>query len=296
MAETYTVVCNKMDVSFNPSECHEYGISMVFSETELSFAIADLRRSKFIGLQSLVRNDAGNGHIPGQEKHPFPLFFREVMENLPYLKSGFKIHRIAFMSDRQTLIPGTLYEPAGHEHYLSVLFGIKSDEHIFSDSVESMDAYQVFSMPEVIYKAVDSHLDRRRIFCHATVFIQSIFVNYSRQHHTKVFINIRTGNLDILVYNGRQVQYFNSFRQQCPDDIVYFLIFIMEQLNLNPEQVPVVVLGETSDDGHLEELIFTYVRHVEFGKRGNFFKFSHVLDDIPAHSRFVLFNFLSCGL
>lgn len=294
MAETYSVVRNLTDVSFHPAESDDYGLAMILSDTELSFCIADLSRSRYISFQQIVRNDK---ELPAEKRLTgFPDFFSEVMDHLPYLKRNFKIFRAAFMTEMQTLIPGPVYEPASNEHYLSLMYGSQSGSQILSDHVEVMDAHQVFSVPLTIAGAIDRHLDRRRLFSFGTVLIQSIWTNYHRTGSLRVFLNIRHAFLDIVIFNGKQISFYNTFRQHCPEDILYFLIFVMEQLNLNPEQVTVVLLGETGEDDHLAELFHTYLRHVEYGKRSSFFKFSPVLNELQPHARYALFNFLSCGL
>lgn len=294
MAETYTVVSNFMDVSFHPSESDDYGISMIFSETDFSFCIADLGRSKYIGFQHIARNEKDN--LTTKSLDRFDEFFTEIFNHLPFLKRDFKTFRIAYMSDIQTLVPGPLYEPSGNSHYLDLMFGKQANCRILSDHVEVMDAHQVFAVPEQIISAVENQLEKRRIFSFGTVLIQSIWTNYHRTNAMRVFVNIRSGFLDLVVFNGKQVQFFNSFRQKCSEDILYYLIFVMEQLNLNPENVTVVLLGETVDDQHLRELCYTYIRHVEYGKRSSFFKYSPVLNELQPQAHYPLFNFLSCGL
>jgi hypothetical protein len=296
MAETYTVTANFTDVSFRPDECLEYGLSLIFSEQEVSVCMADFRKSRMISLQRFRRTEPENPSLAGNNYAGFQRFFEELFMNLPYLRSGFKMHRIAYMAPRYTLIPGPLYELQTQETYLANLYGSQPGNRTLTDYIDPIDAHLVFSVPDEIFRTVDGTLERKRIFSYSTVLLRSILINYGRVHQPRVYLNVRTGYLDMIVIQNRQLQFFNSFVQHCSDDITYFLIFTMEQLNLNPEQIPVVMLGDTGEDGTLQERLFSYVRHIEFAKRSSFFKFSPDLGDIPAHSHYPLFNFLSCGL
>jgi hypothetical protein len=296
MAETYTVSTNFTDATFRPDECFEYGLALIFSEQELFLTIADLRKSKLVSFQSFRRIEPDLSAVQGTPYLAFRRFFEEIFMNLPFLRSGFKMYRVASMAKRHTLIPGPLYELPMQEAYLTNLYGSQEGHRTLTDYLDPIDAHLVFSVPEEIFRTVDGTLERKRIFSYSTVLLRSILINYGRIHQPRVYINIRTGYLDVVVIQNRQLQFFNSFTQQCADDITYFLIFVMEQLNLNPEQIPVVLLGDTGEDGALQERLFTYIRHIEFVKRSSFFKYSSALNDLPAHAHFPLFNFLSCGL
>ncbi len=294
MPDTYDILTNCTDASFNPADCHDYGISLVFSEKELICCIADLKKGKYIGFQHFAIQDSAASQR-GKEGSGLNDFFGELIHHQKYLKENFKVFRMAYMAVRSTLIPSPLYEPSSHDAYLKLQFGAEKDLRLLADHIETLDAHQVFAVPLNVYSVIEHHFERKRIFCYTSALIQSIWVNHSRLHATKVFLNLRSDFFDVMVFNGKRMDLFNTFSWTVNDDIIYFLIFVMEQLSLNPEEVPVVVMGET-DDGPLSELLYTYVRHVEFARQPGLFKYSHVLREIPAHAHYVPFNFLTCGL
>jgi hypothetical protein len=101
---------------------------------------------------------------------------------------------------------------------------------------------------------------------------------------------------DLVIFDGRQLTYFNSFSFQNPDDVVYYLIFVLEQLKFNPESMPLVLLGNVEKGGALFELLYRYIRHIEFGRRNETYKYSYLFGQVPPQLNYPLMNFLSCGL
>jgi hypothetical protein len=77
---------------------------------------------------------------------------------------------------------------------------------------------------------------------------------------------------------------------------MYFLGYVLEYLELNPEIVMVTLLGEIEKDSALYEIAYKYVRNIRFGVRNEDFKFSYVFDDLPRHFYFPLIHLQQCGL
>ena len=286
-----------MDASFNPGETYQYGLAIIFGESDISFCINDLKRGKYIGLHHMVRNDTIPGIGLSQEKPTFQEFLSEVVSQVPWLKNQFKLLKIAYDGTKTTLIPSQLFDPAETLNYMDFSYGKSSENQVFSDHLENLDASLVFSIPSKTVQAVGDHFHKHRIVSSSSVFIESICTNYkNRTHSSKVFLNIHGLYFDLMIYNGHQMAYFNSFSHSCPEDIAYYLVFVIEQLNLNPEQIPLVLFGDTAKDEGLLDLLYNYIRHIEFGRRSAFFRYSFNMNEIPAHSYYPLLNFLSCVL
>lgn len=292
MAESYKLLFSKADLSFEPDALHHYGMAMVFGPSDLSIAVADMQRGRYIAMHHLVRQEFRHP----QEQPAFGAFLDEAMQYLPWLAGSFKSVKIVFNSSCHTLVPDALFDPEQSRPYLELMYGPLPGQTVMANPVTVMDAHQVFAVPDEMTTRIGAHFPRVQLISHATALIQVIWAHYSRMHLLKVFLNIRNDAMDVMIFDGRQVSFFNSFKWRSPEDILYYLIFVMEQLNLNPEQVPVVVSGETDGKGSLMELMFTYIRHVEFAKRTTTYRYSAVLDEIAPHSGFILFNILTCGL
>jgi hypothetical protein len=297
MSDTFTVVLNITDSSFDPQDTLQYGLAIVFSEMDFSCCVTDLKRGKCIGLHHMVRNDVIAGHGSSQDKPAFAQFLSDAVTHWPFLKNQFKLLKIAYEETKATLIPSPLFDPLEVSGYLSFSFGPIIGDQVFADHLVNPDAYQVFSVPVSLIQPVVGHFQKHRIISSSSIFIESIWMNYkSRMHTPKLFVNIRALYMDLMIFDGHQMIFFNSFSYQCAEDFAYYIIFVLEQLKLNPELVPLVLFGDAGKIDGLLDLLFNYLKHIEFGKRNAFVKYSDVLGDVPAHTHYPLLSFLSCGL
>ncbi len=297
MSDHYTVALNLMDESFHAHDTRNYGLAILVNEYSIGFSVLDFRRNKFLGLQQFVLNDHTGGTglaTPGQ---PMGNFLEDVCTASPWLRNTFKLTKIAYDGKDSTLVPAALFDQGNPEQYIKFNYTRRKDEMVFSDHLMPLDAWQVFSVPDQLVKSAREIFPKTRMVHASSLLIESIWINYkNRISSPHVFLNVREHLFDVMIFNGRQMSYFNTFAFQNPEEVTYYLIFVLEQLNFNPETVPLVLLGNVDMKEGLPELLFRYVRHIEAGRRNEAYGYSYLLDQLPPQSCFTLLNFFSCGL
>lgn len=293
MADNFTVVISKVDDAFSIQETRNYGLFIQFNEASFIYCLLDYRRNKFMGVQQIKRNEFQQR--PGT-KTTFNDFLKSVITAMPWLKNPYKSVKIAYEGKKNTLIPGPLFDPNDLENYLSFNYKFDPEEKPLSDHLVLMDNYNVFSIPGATADAMAGIYPQSRIYHLSTILIESILINYkNRINANRVFLHLREKHFDLMLFDGRQMSYFNSFPYLNAEDVTYYLIFVLEQLNINPENIPVVLLGKADRSSNLFELLQRYIRHVEFGRRNENFKFSYVFNQVSPQSFYPLLNFTLCG-
>ncbi|MCK9421201.1 MAG: DUF3822 family protein [Bacteroidales bacterium] len=297
MADLFTLVVNKLDESFDIQETRNYGLSLVFSETGFSYAVLDFRHNKYLGIQQVKKNDHSHGQGVPAVKPSFDDFLINAFDAMPWLKNQYKTIKIAYEGKKSTLIPSLLYDVKEREHYLQFGFSNSLEEKTFSDHLVPLDIQHVFTIPVAIFNSIKVHYPSVNIVHFSSVVIKSIWINYKNRINTaRVFLHIRENRFDLMIFDGRQMSYFNSFPFQNGEDICYYLIFVIEQLNHNPEIMPLVLLGNIEKSAPDFELLYKYIRNIEFAHRNDAFIYSNTLNQFPPHFFYPLLNFQACGL
>lgn len=110
--------------------------------------------------------------------------------------------------------------------------------------------------------------------------LDDIFSNYQLQHyqqgfldyvsnlknnHTQVttYINILEEKADILVMHGEELLFSNRFEYHSDEDILFFILSVYEQLELNVENNFLFYSGQIESNDSLHTLIKTYIRYLE---------------------------------
>ncbi len=273
MPEPFSKHFIKTDESFLPSAAERYDLLLQVSEKEVSYSILERERNRFVATGTL--------RLP----------IESIFEEVPWLKGNFNSTRIIAENNRSTLIPSVFFDPAEKERYLSFTVEHEPTDLVSFDHIASLDLYSVYSVPSSLLAKLGRLFPGGRISHISSALIRSIHGNYKNLvQDNKVFINVRDHNFDLLVLDGKQLSYFNAFPFQVPEDLAYYVIFVYEQLGLNPEETGVVLSGRAEKNSPVAELLYKYIRSVEMAARSETFTYSYVFRDIPAHAYYTLLN------
>jgi hypothetical protein len=138
---------------------------------------------------------------------------------------------------------------------------------------------------------------RARFICHSSALIEGLMIQYKNLPEEKrAFVNTRNSFIDIVIIEGKNLLYYNSFKYASKEDFIYYIIFVLEQLNLNPEETELILSGFIEKSSSLFEMVYKYVRNIRFRELSGNFSYSYVFDEIPSHYFTNLINSGLCEL
>jgi len=272
-------VISKTDESFDPFDTSNNSLFVQLSETHVSWCILDNEKNKFVVIES------------------FASYLQEVSENIPWIRQRFESVCLMIENNRSTLIPAALFDPEEKKSYIEFIHDKDDTTETLFDRLPQLEIVNVYGISAKLLEAGLRIFPGANTFHHSTALIHSIWMNYkNRINREKAFIYVRENDFDLLIFDGKQLNYYNAFHFMIPADLIYYVIFVMEQLNLNPEETELVLMGNIDKDSEVYDLLYRYIRNIEFVKRNPAFKYSYVFNDIPAHHFYPLFNLRLCGL
>jgi len=286
----------RIDPSIGDPDLENCFLSVQAGEKRLSYCILDGQRNRYIGAGEISPPMA---NLPeGEEvRMPTEAFISTAMAELPLLSKQFRDCKLIWEGQKSTLVPETFFRESDQEKLLSFNAKTGQEETVFNDYLKAFHAFNIFSIPEKVNGLLKHSLGVDRAFHLLSVLVESISQNYRGQlSRPKVFLNIRETWFDLVVMDHETLHYVNMFEFRHPEDLVYFTIFVMEQLELNAEQTVLVLMGKIAKDSPLYRLIFKYLHKVEFARRNATYHYSNVFHDIPPHTMFPLINLNQCGL
>lgn len=279
MLSPVKAIISKTDESFDPFDTANYSLFVQLSETHVSWCILDNEKNKYVVIES------------------FASYLQEIAENIPWIKQPFGYVGLMIENNRSTLIPVPLFDPEEKKSYLDFIHEEDDATETLYDKLHQLEIVNVYGASAKLIEAGLQIFPGAKTFHHSSALIQSIWMNYkNRINRKKVFIHVRENDFDLLIFDGKQLNYYNAFHFQAPTDLIYYVIFVMEQLTLNPEETEVVLMGKVEKESELYELLYKYIRNIEFVKRNTAFKYSYVFNEIPAHYFYPLLNLRLCGL
>ncbi len=95
---------------------------------------------------------------------------------------------------------------------------------------------------------------------------------------------------EVFVLNNSGLQLFNVFDYNTPEDFIYYVLFVFEQLSLDTEKTEVVLSGLIDLDNELYAILYTYIRHISFLETSYSFKFKDDINTEKLHQNFLILN------
>ncbi|MBE0639341.1 MAG: DUF3822 family protein [Bacteroidales bacterium] len=285
-----TLSNSAFDKAFEKEASQYYGLSIQLSLDGFSFCVLDPLQKKYIGIQSYhFQHMVSNGQLNTA--------INDLIPTVDLLGLPYESIKILWETHKSTLVPQPFFDAGNHADYLRMNHQIELGDVSLDDHLTILEARNVWLIPDIIRNSLKKYFPSAVIHHHGSVLIETLLtMNKNRDDGNGVFVYVRKTWFDIVVVSGNQLVFYNSFRYQAKEDFIYFLIYILEQLALNPETIKLVFLGEILKLSQIYDIANKYVRHVSFGNQTQDFRLSYVFDEIPEHFYFNLLNHYRCEL
>jgi hypothetical protein len=281
-------VIKKYDKALIQANSIKYKLFLQLSFESVTFCIFSPEDNKFLSIESLIFNNV-------HRIQDTLSLLKQYYSDHPWLNLPYNAVKILFESDKTTLIPAPLFDEKETDSFSRFNFSYSENTSICSDYIKHLDAYILYPVPEHLKSTLNEIFPGHILGSHSGVFIESLLINNKNlKAQKRFFVNVRKFELDIVILDGRKLLYFNSFRYSSKEDFIYFVIFVLEQLQMNPEEIELVFSGLINKNSKLFETVYKYVRSISFQSINENFNYSYVFTDIPSHYYFNLISFQLC--
>lgn len=211
-----------------------------------------------------------------------------------FLASNFwKSIHISFNSPHFTLIPAAFFRKEYAEEYLKLVAGkLGNNERTFYSQIEDNEMVNVFGVEGPLADwFLEIYPHQKPVFSHQTSTLIEGSRPIAAQNETQptVVLYFENGLMNVVVMRQTQLLLCNKFSFKNPYDMTYCVLFILEQLNLQPSDIQVVFYGEITpySDSYIE--MTKFLPSTTFGKRPARIAYTPELDDLPDHRYFSLY-------
>ena len=98
----------------------------------------------------------------------------------------------------------------------------------------------------------------------ASIFLKDVLPLAKHGTGPKMHLNVQEEQLDVIILEEGKLLLCNSFLFKTSEDFIYYILFCLEQLKLNPDSIPLILSGSIDKEDSNYELLYTYVRNISF--------------------------------
>ncbi|MFS4456899.1 DUF3822 family protein [Maribacter sp. 2304DJ31-5] len=230
-------------------------LSIQVSLNGLSFCVADTVSHRILISDNII--------FP-REQNPITLQKKlaELMEKHRLAQKQFDEVVVVHQNILFGLVPKPLFDPDQLSHYLKFNTKVLPTDVLAYDEIENQDMMNVYVPYMNINNYVYGLFGEFTYMHNGTVLIQSLLNNHGSLKDTVCYAHVGKEQLDIIVIRQRQLLLYNSFLYRTKEDFAYYLLFVLEQLELDTETVAVKLFGAIEEDDALFQLCYNYIQHI----------------------------------
>ena len=105
--------------------------------------------------------------------------------------------------------------------------------------------------------------------------------------------NVNNTHIEFVVKNEHELVLVNQFAVNTEQDVLYYLLFLLEQHQLNPLTAKICVTGNIASDSELVSVLKKYIANLRLAG-GNKSLIYSAVEGIPQHFNYTLLNRLFC--
>ncbi|MBA2612616.1 MAG: DUF3822 family protein [Bacteroidetes bacterium] len=256
-------------------------LSLVISHNSLLFAISDKNFKNIQQLGHVELLNTGGGDKTFAEKIAF------LLNNYQLAQKKFEKIIISILSKDFTIVPEAFSNSGDMKEFLAFSSGLTEVKNPLVHSIKNVKFCYVFD-PELI-----QYLERtytQAIIKHAGAINTDLFFSNHSLINCNLFLAINDGLIEIAAKEKNELLFYNVFNYENNEDVLYYLLFMMEQFNLNPLQIKLVISGQVQTNDPLILSIKKYIKQVSFVVHHSEIKPEGELSKLPQHHYFTLLN------
>ncbi|MCM5662876.1 DUF3822 family protein [Galbibacter mesophilus] len=231
-------------------------LSIQVSLSGLSFCILDTAQNKIEKLDTVSFNQKVTPEK--LQTHLNTWFEKESIKSI-----NFQRINVIHENELSAFIPKSLFNESNLSNYLKYNVKLLETDYINYDELTSHDIFNVY----VPFTNINNYLFEKfgdfEYKHFSTVLLETLFKVPKKNDAETVFVHVCENHFEIVVLHQKKLILYNTFSYQEKEDFLYYLLFTIEQLNLNPEETPTYLFGAISKEHALYTLAYKYIRNLE---------------------------------
>lgn len=168
-------------------------------------------------------------------------------------------------NELSTVVPKPLFNESMLSDYLKYNVKILENDYLSFDILPQQDIYNVY----VPFTNANNYLFERFgdfEYKHASsILIERLVSQTKKGDKPTLYAYISHTHFEIVVTREKELVLYNSFTYRQKEDFIYYLLFTIEQLNLNPETIEVFLLGQIDKENELFKIAYQYINKLQIG-------------------------------
>ena len=261
------------DSSFDSLQISKYHLSIELSEKSISYCIVD--KNKYRCYLLFSQNYESQNLL-------------KILNEDEFITREFLSKSISFVNFPNTLIPKELYNEKDKKNIFSVNHSLTNEELVIDELKSKI--INLYAIPNTIFQTVKNVIPEAIIRSNSSILINN-FLSLNNLQET-MFLFLKDSYINIVVTKSDGLIFQNKFEYQTKEDLLFYVLFSIQQLNFSNEEINTVIYGNISKEEY--NILYQYIRNIKFGNKLKDISCSNEFNNIEDHCYNILYRQFLC--
>lgn len=234
-------------------------------------------------IESIYNLPLKNTTTPTIMQEEIRTFLRSERE----LRQDFDTIKVIHNNPIFAFVPKPLFGSHNLDSYLKFCTQTHTNDVINHDTIENLNSINVyipnFAVNQILRETYG--VFEYEHFC--TTLLRILF---SHNFHLKdaIYAHFEANSFHLVIFKNQKMVFFNQFTFDNEMDMLYYLLFSLEQQEIDTEIIPIYLLGDIIRNSEAYRLIYNYIRHISFLPPQKNHPFCQNMDVSLARQNFIL--------
>ena len=161
-----------------------------------------------------------------------------------------------------SLVPNNLFEEKLSLEYLKFNSKLLENDFAAHDFIEEIDAVNVYLPYMNVNNYIIDNFGSFNFYHYSTLLIKKL-IKYNKEKESCLYVNLQEESFQVLIIKKNKLLYYNNFDFNKKEDILYFLLFVIEQNKIDSNKSKLYLIGKIDLKSDAYLLISKFISNVE---------------------------------
>lgn len=217
--------------------------------------------------------------------------FLNAVKHYQFGKKNFEKVFINYHTALFTLCPSSFYIKENLRTILEFNVGSTGQQFIETDDINS-DIKLIYAVDEQLKSTLNTLFPNHHLQNSVSI-LSKLMLQSEELNKENILLSVYQNHIEVVVKDGHKLLLANQYNSKNQEDILYYVLFILEQYQLNPLFVNLSICGNIDSNNSLIQSLKKYIKNVRLLTGHKSIDWSRV-SGMPQHFNFTLINRLFC--
>jgi len=277
------------DKSFDLHKTKHYVLALQLSNYDISFCILDTVWKKYLALKHISFDRK-------MENEEIEIELNSLFKMESCLNKTYKKVSVMYITSRYTFVPEVFYQKENMFAYYAFNQNVVEREDILENHIPKCESMVLYGLPSKTNEIINEQFANPIIFHQSCSLLNNLLqpLDATQNDVLNLSVSVYRDSFDVVVYQGDKLKLYNTFSYKTENDFVYFIMFVLEKMKMNPRKTDVKICGSIQNTSNRFKLLSKYIKSIQFIDTKEQVLYSEKFVNIQPHFFSNLLNLYQC--